>query len=286
MPLTRVDLSQDVYAKMLFYGQPGSWKTRLSASAALDDRTWPALMVSMVGNPLSIRDYARQPDVVEITSIKDLNFVYSFFSKGQPKAGTLWEILGKPDTEKNPYKCLIFDGATNLQRKAMADAIGAADLAPGEIPTQPQMQHHGQVLARMLNIADHFFALPNLHFIMTALEYEQFDANQQPYYRVQFTGQAAQEIPSYAMLVGRLVARERAASAQAMGAQTAQTFKGILEKETNAEAVLLLRTGQRYYAKNQYCKGPAYMINPTMTKLLDLIGVPGEAGNLVMEDVG
>ena len=263
-----VSLVQDVYLKAILYGPPGSTKTRTSASAALDDRTFPALMVSLGGNPLSIRDYARKPYIVELEQYKDLNNLYAFFTVGQPNKGAVWEAIGQPDLSnpKNKIKCLIIDGITNLQRRAANDASDATRLGPGDLPPALTQQHHGQILSRMLFFADKFFAL-DMHVIMTALEYEQVDATQTVSYRVQLTGQAASEVPSFAYLVGRLVPRARLTGPMKEGLK-----QGGAEVKV-VDSVLYTQPSARWYAKNQYGPPMPPMVDPTVGKLLDAIGV-------------
>lgn len=268
-----VDPEVDVLARILLYGQPGSTKTRTAASAALDDRTYPCLMVSMAGNPLSIRDYVRRPDILELDTYKDLNAIYAFFARGQPEQGQVWEALGRPKLNQK-YKCLIMDGITNLQRRAASEAAGNEQQGPGDMPNALQQQHHGQILARMLLFADKFFALPGIHVIMTALEYEMQDASANTSYRVQLTGQAASELPSYAYMVGRLVPQSRLTRQQ----QEVLRKQGGYDDDT--VSVLFTQPNARWYAKNQYGPPIPAMPDPTMTKILDAIKAPGAPGPL------
>lgn len=267
-----VDLKQDFLFKGLFYGQAGSEKTRLSASAALDPRTAPALMVSAVGNPLSIRDYPQKPTIIELEAYKELTDVYKWLKAGQPQKTpqgtpyTMWANLGKPEEK---FRSIILDGLTYLQRWASMEATGNLDIGVGDMPTAMQQQHHGQVLTRMTLLADRFYTLP-LHVIVTALEYEQQDSVGNLYYRVQLTGQASGEVPSYAYLVGRLIHRQRV-SPRTVGATMSAPIEEAIKKDARATSILLLRPSIRYYAKNQYCLGPALISSPTMTKVLDLV---------------
>lgn len=264
-----VDLKRQFELKALFYGAAGSEKTRLSASAELDSRTAPALMISAIGNPLSIRDYPHIPKIIELERYQELTDIYNWLSRGQPRDTKMWKDLGRP-SEK--FKTIIVDGVTYLQRWAAAEASGNSDIGVGDVPIAMQQQHHGQVLARMTMLADKFFSLP-MHVIFTTLEYEQQDSVGNLYYRVQLTGQSAGELPSYAYLVGRLIHRERI-SPRTVGAVASKTLIAAADKAAKnqqVDSLLLLQPSSRYYAKCQYCRPPRAIIKPTITKILDMI---------------
>jgi len=262
-----IDLNTDFLLKGMFYGAPGSEKTRLSASAALDPRTAPALMISANGNPLSIRDYAKKPKVIELEEYRDLTRIHQWLKGGQKPQTKMWDELGRP-TE--PYKSVIVDGLTYIQRWAALEAGGNLQMGVGDVPLAMTQQAHGEVLTRMNILADKFYSL-NMHVIFTALEYEQQDAAGNMLYRVQMTGQAAGEFPSYAYIVGRLIHRQRVSN-RSVGSAMKTTVEEALKRDSKATSVLMLRPSTRYYAKNQYCKGPAIIVNPTVTKILDMIG--------------
>jgi hypothetical protein len=262
-----VNLDTDFSLKALFYGAPGSEKTRLSASAALDLRTAPALMISASGNPLSIRDYEKKPTIVELGEYRDLTAIHKWLAADQPTNTKMWANLGRP-VEK--FKSVVVDGLTYIQRWAALEAAGNLQMGVGEVPLAMTQQHHGEVLTRMNILADRFYSL-DMHVIFTALEYEQQDGLGNLSYRVQMTGQAAGEFPSYAYIVGRLIHRQRISN-RSVGTQMKTMLEERLKRDTDATSVLMLRPSTRYYAKNQYCKGPAIIVNPTITKILDMIG--------------
>jgi hypothetical protein len=281
-----VNLDTDFQLKGMFYGAPGSEKTRFSASCALDPRTAPCLMISAMGNPLSLRDFAKKPTIIELSKYSELSAIHSWLAAGQPQDAQLWKALGSP---KEKFKSVVCDGLTYLQRWAAMEASGNLGKKVGDVPEAMSQQHHGAVLMRMNFLADKFYAL-NMHVIFTSLEYEQVDGQGNRYFRPQLTGQAAGEFPSYAYIVGRLVPRLRI-SARNVGAQLATPITDQLtKKDPKADTIMLLRPSTLYYSKNQYCKGPAYIASPTVTKILDMIGgvdIPEEddAGE-VLADTG
>jgi len=259
MKVIRPEDTDALLLKALLYGPPGSTKTRTSATAAADKRTSPVLHIDMGGNPLSIRTYRERPDVISAETFVDLNNAHRWLAAGQPQRGQLYEMLGSP---KEPYKTVTFDGITTLQRRVMSRATGNDAKDPADVLTAAEYKHHGTVLMQMIKFAEAFFILP-MHVIITALEYEQQDSGGAIYYRPQLTGQAASEVPAYAYLVGRMMHVNRVAGAlrQAMSDEiTGDTV-----------SVMLLQPSSRWYAKNQYCAGEPYIVDPTVTKIMDLI---------------
>lgn len=255
-----IETTASIFLKMLVYGQPGSTKTRTVGSAALDARTAPALLLDIGGNPLSLRDYRPGPKVLQIDEIKDFNMVYAWLKAGQPANHpmvTMYKCMPG-------YKTVIIDGVTDLQRYSVAQVTGNQRVGPGDIPTSTQIQHHGQVLAQMTNLARAFFKL-DMNVLVTALEKETQDANGQLMYSPLMTGQVAGEVAGYAYTVMRLVHRARVAKNEARSLK-------ILEDPTDQTvAVGYIQPSGKTVAKDQSGIGVPYIIDPSVTKILDLI---------------
>lgn len=259
-----VKAENEPYAKILLYGQPGSTKTRTAGSAALDERTAPVLMIDIGGNPISIRDYKEQPDLLRLEALGDLNPVYDFLRRGQSPEHTLVKQFGL----RPPYKTVIVDGVTDLQRYSFSLVTGNLKVGPGDIPAATQIQHYGSVLAQMTMFARLFFALP-MHVIITALEREdRDDGSGQISYRPLLLGQSAAEVSAYAYIVARMVHRGR------LEARTLREMGDTIQ--ASSVAVALFSPGGKYYAKDQTGRLGNYMVDPTMTKMLDLIFPPAK----------
>lgn len=247
------------HLKILLYGQPGSGKTRTAATANLDPRTGPVLHVDCAGNPVSIRDYSPLPDILRVDKMSDLNLIYDFLQKGQKPEHTIVKEYGL----KPPYKTLVFDGVTELQRYSFAAVTGQATRGPGDIPTAYQRQHFGSVLSQMTNFARLFFSLP-MHVIITALEKEERDEGTGSfYYRPLLLGQSAGEIAGYAFIVARMVHRAR------LDVRTLREMGDAINAPT--AVVALFQPAGRYYAKDQTGALPPYIIGPTVGEVYNRV---------------
>lgn len=256
----------DDHLKLLLYGRAGSTKTRTAASAALDNRTWPCLMLEASGNPISIREYERKPDILTVEQLSDINGPYEFLSEGMPKDHFLVKEFGL----RTDYKTLIFDGVSVLQRFSFRLVTGTA-LSPGSIPKRVEIKHFNQVLAQMTMFAELYYDLP-MHVIMTSLEAEKTDQQTGAiYYRPLLWGQSADEVPGYALMVMRLL-HEKKVSARQMDSDVATAVGEVIRNaEAETYAVGLISPDPKYDAKDQYGTGLTFFRDPTVTKIMDAI---------------
>lgn len=254
----RVELGDTPYLRLLLYGKPGSTKTRTASTAALDERTAPALMLEAAGNPISIRDYPQKPDIIRIDQLKDLNAPYDWIRRGQPEGHSL---VKKFDLNP-PYKTLIVDQLTDVQRMSFSEVSGNKELDPGSHPQRVQRQHFGAVLGQMVNFAKLYYSLP-LHVIMTALE--KTTVNEMTgavSYSPLLWGQSDTEVPGYAYVVARLVHRTLV---------KARTLKMMEDATSDTVSVAFFVPSGTFLAKDQYGALGIAMADPTVPKMVDLI---------------
>jgi hypothetical protein len=259
---------EDLYLKLLLYGLPGSTKTRTSYTAEWDERTAPALVWECGGNPESFRSEKIRPKVVHVDELKEFNAVYEWLSSGQPKTTSFVEKYGLTP----PYKTVIFDGITEVQRYSMDVVTGNIKHEPGSIQAGMDRQKFGQVLAQMTMWAKLFLGLP-MHVIITAQEREQKDEQLGSItYSPLVWGQSSTEICGYALAVGRLMHRARLSS----GALPGSDKLAIAEDPTagKSTAVAFFQPSGKYVAKDQYGVLGPFMTDPSIPKMLDLIYGP------------
>lgn len=273
MKLLKPEQMEVPYLRALFYGRPGSTKTRTAGTAALDDRTYPTLWLDIAGNPVSIRTYKRLPHILQVDKLADFNAVYDFLATGQKMDHPFVKTMHAAGIEiTEPYKCLVIDGGTEVQRKAFRSVIGNEGLGPGDIPKPAEIQNFNRILGYMVQMAYLFYSLP-MHVIMTTLEQEKKDdATGLMSTGPLIWGQSAEEMGGYALLVGRLVHRSRLESRIEREVNEAARL-GITEDPigSNTVSVMILRPTGKMVAKNQYTEGVPYIVNPTISKIMDLI---------------
>ncbi len=255
---SRVDVSASPFLRILLYGVPGSTKTRTAATAALDERLAPALILNAAGNPIAIRDYDPLPDVINIDELKDVNAPYDWIMNGQKENHPFCEEFELTP----PYKTLIVDQLTDVQRMSFALVTGNTKLAPGTHPTRSGFQQFGAVLGQMVNFAKLYFSLP-IHTIMTCLEQgKKNEATGSINYSPLLWGQSNIEVPGYAYVVARLVHRSRLKT---------RVLKVMEDADANTTSVAFFVPSGAYIAKDQYGALGQWMVDPSIPKMYDKI---------------
>jgi hypothetical protein len=243
------------YLKAMFYGQPGAGKTRLAASAAADPRLAPVLMLESFGNPISLRKVKDKPDIITIGSLEDYNEPYDWLSSGQDPNHPYVERFGLHP----PYKTLIIDSITEVQRFVIRKVSGVDYTSPGNLTSPLGRQGFGQVLGTMLNWGVHYIGL-DMNVILTSLESEKMEGSM--IHRAPLLwGQSGNEFSGYVFMVLRIVTKLALNPAVRENVESDEDYYNVAcFKETLLE-----------YAKDQYDTGATYMANPTMSKVMDLL---------------
>jgi len=242
--------------KMLVYGQPGAGKTTFVATAMDDERLAPALILDAFGNPTVLRKREVKPDIVTIERMEDFNSPYEWLTEGQdPKHPFAVKYKLNP-----PYKTLIVDGLTEVQRFVIRTISGVNYTPPGNLTPALTRQGFGQVLGTMLNWAVSYLTI-DMNIIITSLEAEKSEGGAGSLVRRSplIWGQSGGEVAGYALLVPRL--SPRLATPPAIRA----------ELQDDSYNVAFFMETQQHYAKDQYGLGIEWMEAPTLPKIMDLI---------------
>lgn len=246
----------------IFYGQPGCGKTTLLATACDDKRFGRVLDLDAFGNPQVLRKRDPRPDIILMEVLEDFNEPYNWLLEGQPAGPGSY---AKKLKLTPPYKTLFVDGTTEVQRFIVNLITGAAGMDPGQMVGSLGRQGFGQLLGTMMNWSKHYIELSKLglNVFFTCLEADKKDESQVSHFEPLIWGQSGLELCGYVLLVGRLTARLK----------TDKEIKGlddaIFSKSTFNVLQILPTTAS--YAKDQYDCGTSYIINPTMSSILDLI---------------
>lgn len=239
------------YVKALFTGRSGSTKTRTAYSATLDPRFQPVLAIDAWGQPRSIDDYRPRPDILSIDHIDEIYDILRWLQAGQPKNHSMVKNFDL----NPPYKTVVPDGFSEIQRQLGLNLAGGGD----------QRAYYGRVLTDTLKIVEGFYRLP-MHVIGTVLEQERQEGEDGPImFRHLLVGQARDQLSSYAEVVGRLVHVEK----------LAPKLKTALAQYLTDESVSVcyFKPSLRHEAKDQTGKLGHMMVDPTMAKIADVLGI-------------
>lgn len=277
-----VDLKQAEapHLRLLVYGDSGSGKTHFIGSAMECPETCPVLVLSAMGQPISLRHLDPPPLVVEIEGMKDFNQPYSWFRAGQidhPRtAGGMFETMAKSYLQQygfERFKTIAVDSITHTQRISLEAIVGSQGTAPGDMPIQAQIQHWGGTLRQIVNLTNLYFKLP-VHVIMSALtKWTTVENMGLTMFGPFLWGQSSLEVPSYAEIVGRMI------SIESMSAGKVNILSKALPDEfAGAFNALLLRGGRNFIAKWQGLANPPELIlGPTVGKMLERLNEGGDS---------
>lgn len=254
--MKKLNIEASRYIKILPYGYPGSGKTHFCGTFANDDRTAPVLHVDCGGNPDSLLKHSNVPDVIRLDKFSELNHIYDWLTSGQPSNHALVTKMGLTPG----YKTLVFDGISDLQRYSFEAVMSDEGKAIADLPKAAEWADYRGVLAQMTKIAKRFFAL-EMHVVVTAWESTKVDDIGVTRYRPFLQGQSIDTVPGYALAVARLIHKSRVDG----------QLKKALENVEDSVNVMLLQPSRTYDAKDQNGFGVAFMVNPTATKLMDLL---------------
>lgn len=253
--------------RLLAYGNPGSGKTTLVGSAALDERTSPVLHIDASGNPESLLDQPTLPDFIRLDKLAELNPIYAWLAAGMPAEHKLVTNYGL----RTDYKTVVFDGITAIQRKSFEASMGTTEIGPGDLGRKPTWDDYYSVLAQMLKVATYFYQTLNMHVLITALEHSETryrvpgdKDSAYKYADVALQGRSQEELPGEALAVMRLTHVTQADQGLVKRLKAEQQVK----REYSLAQLLPNLTA---YAKDQHHFGREYILNPTVTLLLDLL---------------
>lgn len=232
----------DFKVKMMIYGSPGVGKTVLAATAEECPRLAPALYLNVEGGTLSILD--KNLDTVEIGTFKDIEDVYMFLFKGDHK-----------------YKTVIVDSLTEVQSKNM-DGIMAVNMSnPRGTTTRKDVDDihladWGKCTNMMKRLIRGFRDLP-IHVIYVCLSKTQMDNMQQETVGPQLTNKVAETATGYVDIIGYLF---------------------TMKEEDKIVRKLLTQPSGKWLAKDRSGKLGSLVVEPTMSKIMDLVVGPIKGG--------
>lgn len=256
----------------MFFGLAGSGKTTLAYSAILDTRLTPCLALDFAGNPQSVafRSYP-DLDVRRLSNITEIHEVISELMANKNIA----KILPRPATE---YKCVIIDTLSHVSRLGMFKkfSIDLGNIAEiSEEENRKAMKNHGDILNWITELTWRITNKIPQHVIVTAQEYsDDFGITKRATKTPAFSGRAVNEVTSYFNIVARTLHKVSWSEQTITAMKKIDTqFKG---ENSSIKAIAQFEPSTSVtIAKKQYFGNtiPDYMINPTLTRILDSIPV-------------
>ena len=226
------------YQNILLYGDFGSGKTHLAATAALVPNMLDVLYISLEGGEKTLKEIQRQMKaagidpsrliVIPVTSYKQYSFVFEFLKmhvqfrdagdddklrqleaqvKGYP-AEVLQDLAKLRELIPNPLKIktVINDSVTEAQKYCMYQLLGI-DPAKQKIdaePDSPQFAEWGRSREMIQFLVRRFRDLP-VHSIFIAGHNVEQDARKQFHYDLMLPGQLAKDVRGLVDTVGFLM---------------------------------------------------------------------------------
>lgn len=224
------------FLNLMIYGDSGAGKTLLAGTAAYVEELAPVLFVDVEGGTLTLShfDDSADIDVVRIEKWTDLQKVYDELYAG-----------------KHPYKTIVLDSLTEMQKLHMSSTLGAGSKidAVGNVAEFKDWNINTESMRRLVRA----FRDLKMNTIFTCLAMDQQDPRRENVFikKPHLTKKLAGEIPAFFDVLFYLYVKEQKAGPNLRFVQTDKS--------------------DRVVAKCRVQGVPEFIENPTMDNLYDLL---------------
>ena len=252
-----IDIKKHTKLRMLISANPGMGKTTFCGTAEDDERSSPCLIVNFAGNPETLIKREKQPVVWQPDNMRQLEMLLTWIGGGQKKDAPVVQKLGLPEGVQ--YKTLCIDHLAEYQRLQMHEIEGKGAAGP---LTDKKMEWDGwhMMLHRTVNLSrilsDPHFPVHTIQTVHLKSDIE----NGAKVFEPMLWGRSDYEVPGYVLAHAWL---------------TWNVSLPAKQRDTNgAERVMVFKDLLRHVSlKEQYGGSiPTLVFDPTVPKLLDLIG--------------
>jgi len=257
MKITRPDEKR--YAKALIFGPSGQGKTHLLGTAQDDPRTDPMLLLDFEGGAETLAGL--KIDVARIKSWDDYNVCFDALSSGKH-----WTLPGSSLKEGERYKSLGIDSISETHLFALLHILDEEGQSRRD-PELLEQRDYGKASVQMRRLLREFRDL-DLHVFYTAHAKEVEERGIGKVKVPAMAGQMAEEVVGLMSVVGYLAVGE--------------------DEEGDVFRALILQNTPQFRTKVRTPWGaegvPDEIEDPSVTKILDAIGVDGSAPAPIVED--
>lgn len=241
--------------KALIYGMPGGGKTTFVSSAIADPRTTPCILLDLEGGTKSIKSLTRvidwsdigkpvegKIDVIRIKDFPDLQRMYDFL------------FDRKQEDVRSSYKCVIIDSLTEVNYVNLKFCLKSAPASVIRMePDMPEQRDYMKSNYSMKTLIRGFRDIEGLHVFYTATQQERTEGDSKlVMIKPNLIGKLAEEV----MAIVDIVAYQKYSA-------TRKQYEMAFIPEGRFVAK----------ARTERDKPLEKLVDPTVTKLLDALGV-------------
>lgn len=233
------------WLNLMLYGDPGAGKTVLAGSADEVADMSPVLLIDIEGGAFSLKAFYPGVHVIRVRSLDQLVTIYKELEKGE-----------------HPYRTVIVDSLSETAKMIMNNIMAAVVAEDSDRdPDVPSLREWGKLGEQMRRMVRRFRDLP-MHTIFTALLDETQDQKGRVRKYPMLGGKLKREVSGFMDIVLFVYTKHVKINAA-----------GELDKDADESLhrFVLSSSTDEYVCKDRSNRMPEILLDPTMTKIHELI---------------